>query len=128
MLRRREDVFTPTGKNVDALTFENIDKGLVDSDDFRTSRHSLLAQAEVAESVGNAHMARNFRMAAEMTAIDSDRIVEMYDALRPYRSDEAELAAIAAELRETYRAETTARFVEEALTILKNRAKLKGDR
>jgi propanediol dehydratase small subunit len=125
MSRRRDDVFTPNGRKAAGLTFENVDSGLVDSTDFSTGRQSLLAQAEIAESAGSVHIARNFRRAAEMTQIDDARIVEIYNALRPYRSSESELSAIAAELREKYQAEITARFVEEAALILKKRSLLK---
>ncbi len=37
----------------------------------------------------------NFERAAELTAVPDDRILEIYNALRPYRSTKEELLAIA---------------------------------
>lgn len=52
----------------------------------------------------------------------------MYNALRPYRSSESELRELVLELRKQYGAEKTADFVEEAMRVLKERKKLRGDR
>jgi propanediol dehydratase small subunit len=128
MARNRKEIFTPNGKNIDEITFENIDSGLIGADDCRTGKQSLLAQADIAESRGNIHIARNFRRAAELVDIDSDRIIEIYNALRPYRSTERELEEIATELSDRYSALRTAAFVREAAVILKKRKKLKDDR
>lgn len=45
----------------------------------------------------------NFERAAELTAVPDDRILEIYNALRPYRSTCAELLAIADDLEHRYR-------------------------
>ena len=44
----------------------------------------------------------NFERAAELTAVPDDRILEIYNALRPYRSTQAELLAIADDLEHRY--------------------------
>ncbi len=46
-------------------------------------------------------VARNFRRAAELIAIPDERILAIYNALRPFRSSQAELLAIADELEHT---------------------------
>ena len=125
---KRELLNTPTGVNIDSITFENIMNGTVKGEDCRISKESLLMQASIAKETGNRHLAENFKRASEMVAIESDRIIEIYNALRPYRSTEEELQAIADELEEKYNASTTAAFVRQAAEVLKQRGRLKGDR
>lgn len=125
---QRGILFTQTGANIDDITFENILSGKIKADDCRISKASLLLQASIAEEFGNVHMAENFRRASEMVEIESKRIIEIYNALRPYRSTEEELRQIAENLREEFNAERTAVFIEEAASILKKRKRLKGDR
>lgn len=126
--KKKDLIFTPTGVKLEEITFENIKRKRVSSSDCRTSKQSLLYQADIAEADGNKNLADNFRRAAEMVDIDSERLIEIYNALRPYRSSESELREMIQELRERHGAEKTADFVEEALRILKERKKLKGDR
>lgn len=121
-------IFTPGGVNINDITFENLKTEKMKRDDCTVSSDSLLYQAQIAEQDDNRTMADNFRRAAEMVHIESDRIIEIYNALRPYRSTESELLEIVRELRETYNAEKTADFVEEAAGVLKLRKKLRGDR
>ena len=123
-----EILFTPDGINVKDVTLENYATGKIDKDDCRTSRSSLLYQAELAKQVGNFHLAKNFERAAEMVEIEGDEIIEIYNALRPFHSSEDDLRNIAAALRERYGAERNAELVEEAAVILKKRKQLKGDR
>lgn len=124
----QELIFTPTGVNLADITLENIKNKTVSGGDCRTSRQSLLYQADIAEADGNKNLADNFRRAAEMVDIESHRLIEMYNALRPYRSSESELRELVLELRKQYGAEKTADFVEEAMRVLKERKKLRGDR
>lgn len=48
----------------------------------------------------------NFERAAELTAVPDDRILEIYNALRPYRSTKDELMAIADDLENRYQAKS----------------------
>lgn len=126
--KKRDILSTPGGINIDEITFDNIRSGKVLGEDCRISRESLLMQAKIARDSGNGHIAANFERAAEMVSIESDRIIEIYNALRPYRSTQAELEEIARELREKYSAPKTADFVDSAAEVMKRRKKLKGDR
>ena len=56
-----------------------------------------------------------------------DRILEIYKALRPYRSTKQELIAIADDLEQRYQAKICAAFVREAAELYVERKKLKGD-
>ena len=76
---------------------------------------------------GRDRLAMNFERAAELTAVPDDRILEIYNALRPYRSTKEELLTIADDLESRYQAKICAAFVREAATLYVERKKLKGD-
>ena len=65
--------------------------------------------------------------AAELTAVPDERVLEIYNALRPYRSSKEELTAIADELEQKYQAKICAAFVRQAAGLYQTRKKLKGD-
>lgn len=125
---RSDLIFTPGGVNIKDITFENLETGKFKSGDCRISSESLRYQAEIAAQNGGRAMAENFYRAAELVKVESDKIIEIYNALRPYRSTEQDLETIVQELRNTYDAQRTADFIEEAAKVLKLRKKLKGDR
>ena len=58
---------------------------------------------------------QNFERAAELVEVPQDFIMQVYELLRPGRAKDKEpLLEAAATMRETYRAERMARFIEEA--------------
>lgn len=123
-----DKIFTPAGKNIKDITFDGLESGDIKPDDCRTSASSLMAQADIARASGNTHVAENFERAAELIDVDSDRLIEIYNSLRPYRSTEEELNDIVKELIEKYDAIKCAKFVKEAIYALKNSSKFRGDR
>ncbi len=125
---RSELLFTQNGVNINDVTLENMEAGIFEPSDCRITKEGLTYQAQIAEQDGNLNLAANFYRAAELVSIDSVKVIEIYNALRPYRSTEEELLNIADELKEKYNAENTAQFVHEAAAVLKKRKKLKGDR
>lgn len=116
---------TPTGKGVDEITIENILKGEITPDDCKISPETLELQAQIQESFGNPSVAANFRRAAEMTRIPDDRILEIYNCLRPNVSTKEELLAIADELKNEYNAEINSALVAEAAEVYEKRDMLK---
>jgi propanediol dehydratase small subunit len=66
------------------------------------------------------------RRAAEMTKIPDERLLEMYDSLRPYRCTKQELLEIASELESKYQAKICADFVREAAEVYEKRGRLKA--
>ena len=82
-------------------------------------------QAQVAESVHREAFAGNLRRAAELIAVPDDRLLEIYNALRPYRSTKQELLDIAGELDGKYGAKTAASLVREAAEVYEKRGRLK---
>ncbi|UZW12617.1 diol dehydratase small subunit [Clostridium pasteurianum] len=123
--KRSEWIKTPTGKNLEDITLEAIIDEKVKAEDVRISRDTLELQAQVAEGSGRCAIARNFRRAAELISIPDERILEIYNALRPYRSTKNELLAIADELEEKYDAKVNADFIREAAEVYSKRNKVR---
>ena len=118
---------SPTGKKFTDMTKAGLLAGNVTSDDMRISPETLEMQAQVAESVGRGAFANNMRRAAELIAVGDDRLLEIYNALRPYRSTKAELLAIAEELETKYNAKISGGLVREAAAVYEARGRLKKD-
>jgi propanediol dehydratase small subunit len=125
--KRPELIRTPTGKSIDEITMEQVLAGEVGMEDCRISPQTLEYQAQIAESAGNPQMAMNLRRAAELTMFSDERVLEIYGALRPYRSTKEELLQIAEEL-EQRGATLNAAYVREASQVYEKRQKLKGDK
>ena len=99
---RKDLIKTSTGKSLDDITLDAVMNDRVGPNDVRITAETLEYQARIAESVGRKIFAMNLRRAAELTRISDDRILEIYNALRPFRSTKAELLAIADELENKY--------------------------
>ncbi len=91
------------------------------SDSFQISPNTLRHQAEVAKDAGFTQLAENLRRAAELTAVPNETLLKMYELLRPGRSTQAELLAIAETLERDYKANETAGFVREAAAVYAER-------
>ncbi|XBS71911.1 propanediol dehydratase small subunit PduE [Acerihabitans sp. KWT182] len=120
-------VKTAGGKTLDDLTLEGVLSGKVTAQDVRITPEILRIQADIARAAGRGLLAMNFERAAELTAVPDERVLEIYNALRPFRSSKAELLAIADELQNRYKAAICAAFVREAAELYVQRKKLKGD-
>ncbi|WP_434777901.1 diol dehydratase small subunit [Neisseria sp. Ec49-e6-T10] len=123
--KRPDLVRTPTGKALDELTLEKLCKGEVTGEDMRIAPQTLEMQAQISEAAGRAPLARNMRRAAELIAIPDERVLEIYNALRPNRSTKEELLAIADELENKYNAKINAGFVREAAEVYATRDMLR---
>ena len=116
---------TPTGKAFSSLSYDKVISGELTSDDMRIAPETLEYQAQVAESVNREAFAGNLRRAAELIAVPDERLLEIYNALRPYRSTKQELLDIAGELDSKYGAKTAAALVREAAEVYEKRDRLK---
>lgn len=121
-----DKITTPTGKQFSDLSFEKLINGELEAADMAIAPATLEMQAQVAESVGRETFATNLRRAAELIAVPDDRLLEIYNALRPYRSSKEELLAIAKEL-DGFKAYTSATLVREAAEVYERRGRLKRD-
>lgn len=114
-------------KKFEDITLENILNGSITSQDLRIKPEILLKQGEIAKNAGREAIQYNFSRAAELTKVPDARVLEIYNALRPYRSSKQELLDIATELDQLYGATICANFVREAAEHYERRKKLKGD-
>lgn len=118
---RRDLLSTPTGKSIDDITMEAVVAGEVQAADLRITPDTLRLQAQIAEKDGRKQLGANLRRAAEMTAISDERVLEIYNALRPNASTKDELEAIAEELKSQYNAGFLAELVREAADVYERR-------
>lgn len=116
-VHRTDVLFTPTGKSIDEITIESVMAGDVEASDLRITPETLRLQAQLAEKVGRPQLGANLRRAAEMTVISDERVLEIYNALRPNASTKEQLDEIAEELEQTYGAELLAGLVREAAEV-----------
>lgn len=115
---------TPTGKAYSDLSFEKLINGELGPEDMRIAPQTLEYQAQVAESVNREAFAGNLRRASELIAVPDERLLEIYNALRPYRSSKQELLDIASEL-DGYKATAAATLVREAAEVYEKRGRLR---
>lgn len=110
------------GKSLDEITLQRLLAGEVTLDDLRITPQSLRMQAEIARSANRATLAANLERSAELVDVPQDFIMKVYELLRPGRAlDQAPLLEAARVLRETYKADRMATFVEEAAEVYQRR-------
>lgn len=122
-----EKIKAATGKKLADFSFAKVKSGELTADDFRIAPETLEMQAQVAESVGRDTLARNMRRAAELIKVPDAELLEVYNALRPYRSTKAELYGIAQGLESTYGCTVNAAFIREAADVYEKRGRLKAE-
>lgn len=125
--KRPDLVRTGSGLKLDEIVLEKIESGQINFSDMKIRPETLEYQAQVAEGVGRPQLAGNIRRAAEMTRISDERVLEIYEALRPYRSTKQELLDIARELESQYQATACAALVREAADVYEKRRRLRRD-
>jgi propanediol dehydratase small subunit len=119
---RRPDLVTTTGGTPLAdVTLEALLDGRISGDELRATPETLRRQAEVARAAGRPALADNLARAAELASVPDDVILEVYTALRPHRSTEAELRAWAERLDTELGAPLTAAFVADACAVYADR-------
>lgn len=125
--KRPELIKTHTGKAVDEINIENILSGVITAADCRISAETLEYQSQIEDSVGNPQLAANFRRAAEMTRIPDDRIIQIYNCMRPHVSTKEELLDIVKELETKYDAKINAVLLREAVEVYEERKMFRID-
>lgn len=119
-----DQVETPDGTTLSEITLEGIVSGEIDGEDIAISPETLEKQAQVADQNGRPQLAQNFRRAAELTAVPDERILEIYNALRPSGTEKEKLQSMADELEEEYDAQINAALVREAIDVYEERGLL----
>ena len=125
--KRPDLVRTATGLSLEEIVLDKVETGKITFNDIKIRPETLEYQAQIAEAVGRPQLAGNIRRAAEMTRISDERLLEIYEALRPYRSSKKELLDIAGELEAQYQACACAALVREAAEVYEKRRRLKRD-
>jgi propanediol dehydratase small subunit len=126
--KRKDLVRSASGMGLDDITLDKVTSGQIEFKDVRINPETLEYQAQIAESVGRKALAANLRRAAEMTAIPDEKVLEIYNNLRPYRCSKQELLDIASDLESTYQAKVCAAFVRQAADVYEKNGRLKGMR
>lgn len=119
--QEKERVVSRTGRALADLTLENVRAGKVGAEDFSIHPDTLRAQAEIAEGAGFRQLAANLRRAAELALLPNEKVLAIYEGLRPYRLTYEQLLALAEELERDYQAVENARFIREAAEAYKGR-------
>jgi propanediol dehydratase small subunit len=120
--QRPDLVRTRSGKALDELTLDALEAGGVALEDLRITPEALRQQAEISVAAGRPTLARNFERAAELVDVPQDVILIIFELLRPGRAKgKADLLDAAKLLRETYKAERMAAFIEEAAQVYERR-------
>jgi propanediol dehydratase small subunit len=109
------------------LTLDNVRLGKVQAGDLTIRRETLLAQAALAEAHGYPELARNFRRAAELTAIPNDVLLQTYEKLRPHRATYYQLLAISQEIAARYDAPETGEYIRHAAEAMQAKCLLKQE-
>lgn len=120
--KRPDLVRTRKGRPLAELTLAAIEAGEVALEDLRITPQALRQQAEIATAAGRPTLGRNFDRAAELIDVPQDVILSIYELLRPGRAKgKADLLDAAGLLRQTYKAEKMAAFIEEAAEVYERR-------
>ena len=122
-----DEIKSASGKKLSEFTFEKVRSGELGAADFRIAPETLQMQAQVAESVDRDSLGRNMRRAAELIKVPDDELLDIYNALRPYRSTKAELNAIADKIEKDYGCVVNAKFIREAADVYEKRGRLKSE-
>jgi propanediol dehydratase small subunit len=112
-----DKVHTLSGRALEDLTIEAILSGELSAGDFRISGETLRRQAHAAETAGYRQLAQNLRRAAELTRIPNQKVLDIYNALRPGRASHGQLVALADHLENDLDATLTASLVREAAEV-----------
>jgi len=115
-------VRTRNGRPLYDLTLDNVLASHVTAPDFGITAEGLRLQAAIAERAGRPNLAQNLRRGAELVAIPDNVLLDIYELLRPGRTQNADvLRATAKQLRVTYGAKETASLLEEAALVYERR-------
>jgi propanediol dehydratase small subunit len=97
------------------------------AEDLTIRRDTLLQQARTAEAEGYPQLARNFRRAAELTALPNDVLLAAYEKLRPYRTSYFELLSLSQEIAARYDAPETGEYIRQAAEAYRDKGLLKPE-
>src|SRR5919197_2368431 len=87
-------IHSHTGVPLDEITLEAVRAGRIESHDLTVDQATLRRQSAIAAEAGYRQLAGNLERAAELVEISNERLLLIYEALRPRRSTYQELLAL----------------------------------
>jgi propanediol dehydratase small subunit len=109
-----EQIRSRTGVPLGEITLEAVRTGRIESSDLTVERDTLQLQSAIAAQAGYRQLAANLERAAELVEIPNERLLRIYEALRPRRSTYEELLALADELEVEHGARANAQLIRQA--------------
>ena len=122
-----EEIRSRTGRFLNDITLETVRAGQIQPEDLTIHSETLRKQAQIAAMAGYIHLATNLRRAAELVDIPNERLLLIYNALRPHRSTYQDLLDLATELVTLYGAKENADFVRQAADAYRSAEMLRSD-
>jgi propanediol dehydratase small subunit len=114
---KKNTTYTFSGRPIDELSIQGILSGDLTAEDFRIHGETLNHQARVAEEAGYTQLAENLRLAAELTHMSNEEVLDIYNTLRPRRTSYKEMIDMADRLENEKKAPLTASLVREAAEV-----------
>ncbi|MCP5112367.1 MAG: glycerol dehydrogenase [bacterium] len=105
---------TPSGVPFEDVTLEAVLDGRVQMKDLRVTGEALELQAQIADAASRPQLAANLRRAAELVSIPEEKILEIYNALRPGRATREAQLKLADEMEREHAAPRCAALIREA--------------
>jgi propanediol dehydratase small subunit len=112
--RQPEKLKTPSGLPFTAIDLEAVLAGKIQMKDLRVTGEALEWQAEIADAAGRHQLAENLRRGSELARVPEEKILQIYQMLRPGRASEEVLMKAADDLEIQFQALRCAQFVREA--------------
>ena len=112
--RQPEKLSTPSGLPFTAIDLEAVLAGKIQMKDLRVTGEALEWQAKIANAAGRHQLAENLHHASELARVPEEKILQIYQMLRPGRASEAVLMKAANDLEIQFQALRCAQFVREA--------------
>jgi propanediol dehydratase small subunit len=110
---------------LDELNMDALIEGELSADDLAIHADTLMAQAEISRRAGYPLLAENLTRAAELTRVPNQVLLELYETLRPGRSEYSEMIDFAHQLENKYAAHACARLFREAAKAYKDHGLLR---
>jgi propanediol dehydratase small subunit len=107
-------IHSRTGVPLDEITLEAVRTGRIASHDLTVDQATLRRQSAIAAASGYRQLAANLERAAELVEIPNERLLRLYEALRPHRSTYEELLAWSNELEAEHGASANAQLIRQA--------------
>ncbi len=108
-----DSIRSRSGRPLSELTLENVRAGKLRTGDFSISDDTLRRQAALSAASGYVELAANLRRAAELVSVPDEKLLEIYDALRPGRKTFKALIDLAGHMIDEYDARETAKLIRD---------------